>query len=160
MISEKKKNIYIYIKEHEVNHQQRYFFINQQRIFFFFSQICTATSTCEASHHHRPQETHPTATPRRRYPPRWPRREGETHPTAKSAAKPCRARSQRSEVTHPCRSWPGRVGQLPMNSNLQRKGSSEVELDLEVVEPCRLVAENRILVAEINLTLFVWLLRN
>jgi hypothetical protein len=29
-----------------------------------------------------------------------------------------------------------------------------------VVEPCRLVAENRILVAEINLTLFVWLLRN
>jgi hypothetical protein len=66
MISEKKK-----IEEHEViNHQQRYFFINQQRkFFFFFSQICTAISTCEASHHHRPQETHPTATPRRRDPP-------------------------------------------------------------------------------------------
>jgi hypothetical protein len=38
-----------------------------------------------------------------------------------------------------------------MNSNLQRKGSPEVELGLEVVEPCRLVAENLILVAEINL---------
>ena len=59
--------------------------------FFFFSQIYTARAP-----HHRPQETHPTAMPWRRYPPRWPRREGENHPTAKPAAKPCRARSQRS----------------------------------------------------------------
>ena len=38
----------------------------------------------------------------------------------------------------------------PNEFELAKKGSPEVELGLEVVEPCRLVAE-KILVAEINL---------
>ena len=65
--------IYIYIEEHEVNHQQRYFFINQQRIFFFSflrsvkppPPVRPATTTA----HKRPT---PLGTPRRRDPPRWP----------------------------------------------------------------------------------------
>uniref|UniRef100_A0A2N9FC44 Uncharacterized protein n=1 Tax=Fagus sylvatica TaxID=28930 RepID=A0A2N9FC44_FAGSY len=84
--------------------------------------ICTATSTCEASHHHRPQETHPTATPRRREPSRWPRREGETHPTAKPAVKPCRARSQRSggHPSVPISAWMS--GLAPNEFELAKKG--------------------------------------
>uniref|UniRef100_A0A2N9HR43 Uncharacterized protein n=1 Tax=Fagus sylvatica TaxID=28930 RepID=A0A2N9HR43_FAGSY len=89
------------------------------------------------------------------------------------------------EVTHPCRSRPGRERPTPRPSlppgekkcrarslpvwrspiradlglaspsspnefELAKKGSPKVELGLEVVEPCRLVAE-KILVAEINL---------
>ena len=103
------------------------FFINQQRIFFFFSQICTAT-TCEASHHHRPQETHPTATPRRRYPPRWPRREGENHPAGHAPKERPTPRPSLAvpdpnglEVTHPCRSaWTS--GLAPNELELAKKG--------------------------------------
>ena len=81
------------------------------------------------------------------------------------------------EVTHPCRSRPGQERPTPRPGlavpdpndlevthadldlaspsspnefELAKKGSPEVELGLEVVEPCRLVAE-KILVAEINL---------
>uniref|UniRef100_A0A2N9J2I1 Uncharacterized protein n=1 Tax=Fagus sylvatica TaxID=28930 RepID=A0A2N9J2I1_FAGSY len=121
-----------------------------------------------------------------------PRLEGDAHPAGHAAkerttpacrqALPCPIPAG-LEVTHPCRSRPGRerptprpslppgvavpdpcrfgghpsvpisawpVPAVPMNSILQRKGHRKVELGLEVVEPCRLVAE-KILVAEINL---------
>ena len=82
-----------------------------------------------AAGHTAKERPTPLATPRRRDPPHWPRRKGETHPAGH--AKPCRADPNGLEVVEPCRSRPGGVS-----------------LALEVVEPCQLVAEKLILVAE------------
>jgi hypothetical protein len=74
----------------------------------------------------------------------------ETHPTAKLAAWGCRARSL-PVWRSPIRADLGLASpSSPNEFELAKKGSPKVELGLEVVEPCRLVAE-KILVAEINL---------
>uniref|UniRef100_A0A2N9EKS2 Uncharacterized protein n=1 Tax=Fagus sylvatica TaxID=28930 RepID=A0A2N9EKS2_FAGSY len=91
-----------------------------------WASICKTTTTCEASHHHHPQETHPTGHTAKRGPAHWPNREGETHPA-------CHATKHESTITvvkpaaKPCRADPN---------------------GLEVVELCRLVVEKLILVAE------------
>jgi hypothetical protein len=73
----------------------------------------------------------------------------ETHPTAKPAAWGCRARSLPVWRT-PIRADLGLASpSSPNEFELAKKGSPEVELGLEVVEPYRLVAE-KILVAEIT----------
>jgi hypothetical protein len=72
----------------------------------------------------------------------------ETHPTAKPAAKPCCPDPNGLEVTHADLDLAS--PNSPNEFELAKKGSPEVELGLEVVEPCRLVAE-KILVAKINL---------
>uniref|UniRef100_A0A2N9I184 Uncharacterized protein n=1 Tax=Fagus sylvatica TaxID=28930 RepID=A0A2N9I184_FAGSY len=97
----------------------------------------------------------------RRYPPA-----GENHPTAKPGReRPTpRSRPGRERPTpRPGLAVPDPNGlevtradlglaspSSPNEFELAKKGSPEVELGLEVVEPCRLVAE-KILVAEINL---------
>jgi hypothetical protein len=101
-----------------------------------------------------------------------PRLEGDTHPAGENhpTAKPGRERP--TPRSRPGRERPTpRPGLAVLDPNglevtradlglaspsspnefeLAKKGSPEVELGLEVVEPCRLVAE-KILVAEINL---------
>uniref|UniRef100_A0A2N9FI97 Uncharacterized protein n=1 Tax=Fagus sylvatica TaxID=28930 RepID=A0A2N9FI97_FAGSY len=79
----------------------KFFYKVNSSLSFLKGYYLYSQSTCEANHHHRPQETHPTAKP---------------------AAKPCCARSQRSggHPSVPISAWMS--GLAPNEFELAKKG--------------------------------------